>query len=136
MVLNFHPELAPIKIAVLAAAEEKFAALSRPRINLRRFAQALACSLRRHGVHRPACTAGRMKSGTPFCVTVDVQTVGDDKAAGGREGDYPRPRLRCSNACAVSSLPAVMEKLMAGEWPDVFAITGSRKVSRRYLQLH
>ena len=54
VVLNFHPELAPIKIAVLPLLEEKPADRRDRAQAVRRSAQALAFGLRRYRLDRPA----------------------------------------------------------------------------------
>ena len=53
VVLNFHPELAPIKIAVLPLLEEEPTDRRDRAEAVRRSAQALALGLRRHRVDRP-----------------------------------------------------------------------------------
>ena len=80
VVLNFHPELAPIKIAVLPLLKKN------PRIV--ETAHKLCADLRKrwHSVYDDTASIGRLyrrqdEVGTPFCVTVDVQTVGDEKSA-------------------------------------------------------
>ena len=80
VVLNFHPELAPIKIAVLP--------LLKKNERIVETAQKLCADLRKrwHSVYDDTASIGRLyrrqdEVGTPFCVTVDVQTVGDEKAA-------------------------------------------------------
>ena len=75
-VLRLHHELAPVKIAVLPLLKK------RPEIVAT--AQALRSALARHWttVYDDTAGIGRLyrrqdEVGTPYCVTVDVQTVGD-----------------------------------------------------------
>ena len=82
--LRFHPELAPIKIAVLPLLKK------RPEIVTA--AHAIRGRLARHWVtvYDDTAAIGRLyrrqdEVGTPFCVTVDVKTVGD--ADRGEAGD-------------------------------------------------
>ncbi|MCZ6623722.1 MAG: glycine--tRNA ligase, partial [Deltaproteobacteria bacterium] len=79
VVLEFHPELAPIKIAVLP--------LLKKNNQIVETAQRICSDLRRRWVSAYDDTAsiGRLyrrqdEVGTPFCVTVDMQTVGDGKS--------------------------------------------------------
>jgi glycyl-tRNA synthetase len=65
--------------------------------------------------------------GTPFCVTVDVQTVGDDKAAAdGKVTIRDRDNMQQIRV-PLASLSAVMEKLMDGEWSSVHGELGVSK---------
>jgi len=65
--------------------------------------------------------------GTPFCVTVDVQTVGDDKSAADGKVTIRDRDAMGQVRVAMTSLPGVMEKLMAGEWAEVFREHGVSK---------
>src|SRR5216683_2039866 len=76
VVLRFHPELAPVKVAVLP--------LLKKREDIVRTAQAIRDELSRYWrvVYDDTAAIGRLyrrqdEVGTPYCVTVDVQTVGD-----------------------------------------------------------
>ena len=76
VVLRFHPELAPVKVAVLP--------LLKKREDIVRTAQAIRDELSRSWrvVYDDTAAIGRLyrrqdEVGTPYCVTVDVQTVGD-----------------------------------------------------------
>jgi len=78
-VLRFHPALAPIKVAVLP--------LLRNRPELVQLAQDLAARLRRHmmTMYDDTASIGRLyrrqdEIGTPFCVTVDVDSLDDGQA--------------------------------------------------------
>jgi glycyl-tRNA synthetase len=84
VVLRLHPELAPVKVAVLP--------LLKKRPEIVRTAQAIRDELARHwtAYYDDTAAIGRLyrrqdEVGTPYCITVDVQTVGDpDK---GERGD-------------------------------------------------
>jgi glycyl-tRNA synthetase len=57
--------------------------------------------------------------GTPFCVTVDVQTVGDEKAAAdGKVTIRDRDTMEQVRVPIVN-LESVMAELMAGNWSAV-----------------
>src|SRR6266850_768643 len=84
VVLRFHPELAPVKVAVLP--------LLKKRDDIVRTAHGIRDSLSKHWtvVYDDTAAIGRLyrrqdEVGTPYCVTVDVQTVGDQ--AKGEVGD-------------------------------------------------
>lgn len=84
VVLRFHPELAPIKIAVLP--------LLKKRTDIVATGHDLRARLARRWVtlYDDTAAIGRLyrrqdEVGTPFCVTVDVKTVGD--AEKGEAGD-------------------------------------------------
>ncbi|MGZ8496574.1 MAG: glycine--tRNA ligase, partial [Candidatus Binatia bacterium] len=118
VVLNFHPELAPIKIAVLPLLKKN------PQIV--ETAHKLCADLRKrwHSVYDDTASIGRLyrrqdEVGTPFCVTVDVQTVGDDKAAAdGKVTIRDRDNMQQIRV-PLASLTAVMEKLMDGAWAEI-----------------
>src|SRR5678810_1200106 len=84
VVLRFHPELAPISVAILP--------LLKKRDDIVRTAHALRDELSRDltVVYDDTAAIGRLyrrqdEVGTAYCVTVDVKTVGD--AATGETGD-------------------------------------------------
>jgi glycyl-tRNA synthetase len=84
VVLRFHPELAPLKVAVLP--------LLKKREDIVRTAHAIRDELSKEWtvVYDDTAAIGRLyrrqdEVGTPYCVTVDVQTVGDP--AKGEIGD-------------------------------------------------
>jgi glycyl-tRNA synthetase len=126
VVLNFHPEIAPIKIAVLP--------LLKKNDRIVETAKKLTADLRKrwYTVYDDTASIGRLyrrqdEVGTPFCVTVDVQTVGDEKA-GADEKVTIRDRDTMGQVrVAMSDLPAVMEKLMAGQWAEIHAQHGVSK---------
>jgi glycyl-tRNA synthetase len=119
VVLNFHPELAPIKIAVLP--------LLKKNSNIVETAHKLCADLRKrwHSVYDDTASIGRLyrrqdEVGTPFCVTVDVQTVGDEKAPADEKVTIRDRDSMLQVRVAMTSLPTVMDKLMAGEWAEVY----------------
>ena len=79
VVLRFHPEIAPTKIAVLP--------LLKKNDRIVETAKRLTADLRKrwYTVYDDTASIGRLyrrqdEVGTPYCITVDVQTVGDEKA--------------------------------------------------------
>ena len=118
VVLQFHTELAPVKIAVLP--------LLKKNERIVEAAQRLCAELRRHwhSVYDDTASIGRLyrrqdEVGTPFCVTVDVQTVGDEKSAA---DDRVTIRDRDSMGqirVGTSQIVPIMEKLMAGRWDQI-----------------
>lgn len=85
VVLSFHPELAPVKVAVLP--------LLRNRPELVALAKQIAADLRLHvmTMYDDTASIGRLyrrqdEIGTPFCVTVDVESL-EDTAVTIRERD-------------------------------------------------
>jgi glycyl-tRNA synthetase len=122
VVLRFHPDLAPVKIAVL------------PLLKKRSEIVATAQDLRTRLAHRwPAvyddtAAIGRLyrrqdEVGTPYCVTVDVKTVGD--ADKGEQGDR-RVTIRERDSMEqvrvpIDELPAVFERLLGkgAPWAEV-----------------
>jgi glycyl-tRNA synthetase len=126
VVLNFHPDLAPIKIAVLPLLKKNSAIVET--------AHKLCAELRKrwHSVYDDTASIGRLyrrqdEVGTPFCVTVDVQTVGDDKAAADGKVTIRDRDSMGQVRVDMATLPAVMEKLMAGEWAGIFSEHGVSK---------
>jgi glycyl-tRNA synthetase len=126
VVLNFHPELAPLKIAVLP--------LLKKNDRIVETAKKLMLDLRKrwHTVYDDTASIGRLyrrqdEVGTPFCVTVDVQTVGDDKGAADNKVTI-RDRVTMQQVrVELDSVAAVMEKLMAGQWGEIAAAHGVKK---------
>ena len=119
VVLNFHPEIAPVKIAVLP--------LLKKNSRIVETAHRLCADLRRrwHAVYDDTASIGRLyrrqdEVGTPFCVTVDVQTVGDDKAAADEKVTVRDRDTMGQVRVSMSDLPKVMERLMAGDWVDIY----------------
>jgi glycyl-tRNA synthetase len=126
VVLNFHPELAPVKIAVLPLLKKNSSIVET--------AHKLCADLRKrwHSVYDDTASIGRLyrrqdEVGTPFCVTVDVQTVGDDKSAADGKVTIRDRDAMGQVRVPMAALPAIMEKLMAGEWPEVYREHGVAK---------
>jgi len=126
VVLRFHGDIAPIKIAVLP--------LLKKNERIVETAKRLTSELRQrwYAVYDDTASIGRLyrrqdEVGTPYCVTVDVQTVGDEKAAADdkvtiRDRDTMQ-QLRVS----LASVDAVMAKLMAGCWTEFYRDHGVAK---------
>ena len=126
VVLNFHPELAPIKIAVLP--------LLKKNSRIVETAQRLCAGLRQrwYSVYDDTASIGRLyrrqdEVGTPFCVTVDVQTVGDEKSPADDKVTIRDRNTMQQVRVELSSVEAVMAKLMAGSWPEVYRDLGITK---------
>lgn len=60
-------------------------------------------------------------------MTVDVQTVGDDKSAADGKVTIRDRDAMGQVRVPMAALPAIMEKLMAGEWPEVYREHGVAK---------
>jgi len=126
VVLNFHPEIAPVKIAVLP--------LLKKNDRIVETANKLTADLRQrwYTVYDDTASIGRLyrrqdEVGTPFCVTVDVQTVGDEKAGADEKVTIRDRETMGQVRVAMSELPGVMEKLMAGQWAEIHAQHGVSK---------
>jgi len=118
VVLKFHPELAPIKIAVLP--------LLKKNDRIVETAKKLTADLRRrwYTVYDDTASIGRLyrrqdEVGTPFCVTVDVQTVGDEKAPADDKVTIRDRNTMEQVRVSLSALEPTMEKLMTGNWAEV-----------------
>jgi glycyl-tRNA synthetase len=118
VVLKFHPELAPIKIAVLP--------LLKKNDRIVETAKKITADLRRrwYAVYDDTASIGRLyrrqdEVGTPFCVTVDVQTVGDEKAPADDKVTIRDRNTMEQVRVSLSELEPTIEKLMAGKWPEV-----------------
>ena len=121
VVLRFHPDLAPVKIAVLPLLKK------RPEIVTT--AHDLRATLARRWVtvYDDTAAIGRLyrrqdEVGTPYCVTVDVQTVGD--SAKGEPGDRCvtiRERDSMEQIrVPIAELQGIFERLLGdGAWADV-----------------
>ena len=118
VVLKFHPELAPVKIAVLP--------LLKKNARIVETAKRLMLNLRRrwHSVYDDTASIGRLyrrqdEVGTPFCVTVDVQTVGDDKSEpDGKVTIRDRDSMEQVRV-SIDALESVVAQLMDGKWNEV-----------------
>jgi glycyl-tRNA synthetase len=126
VVLRFHPELAPVKVAVLP--------LLKKREEIVRTAHAIRAELAKRWrvVYDDTAAIGRLyrrqdEVGTPYCVTVDVQTVGDTEK--GETGDG-RVTIRDRDSMqqirvSTSELAPVFDELLAGgDWSAVAARGG------------
>jgi glycyl-tRNA synthetase len=121
VVLRFHPELAPVKVAVLP--------LLKKREDIVRTAHAVRDTLLRHWtvVYDDTAAIGRLyrrqdEVGTPYCVTVDVQTVGDSDKGESADGKVTiRDRDSMEQArVPIDALPAVfLDLLNGGPWSAV-----------------
>jgi glycyl-tRNA synthetase len=118
VVLKFHPELAPIKIAVLP--------LLKKNDRIVETAKKITADLRRrwYAVYDDTASIGRLyrrqdEVGTPFCVTVDVQTVGDEKAPADDKVTIRDRNTMEQVRVSLSTLEPTIEKLMNGKWAEV-----------------
>src|SRR6266403_1172794 len=118
VVLKLHPELAPIKVAVLP--------LLKKRDDIVRTAHAIRDELAKHWtvVYDDTAAIGRLyrrqdEVGTPYCVTVDVQTVGDTDKGESADGKVTiRDRDSMEQVrVPIDALPAVfLDLLSGGQW--------------------
>ena len=118
VVLRFHPEIAPTKIAVLP--------LLKKNDRIVETANKLTADLRRRWltVYDDTASIGRLyrrqdEVGTPFCVTVDVQTVGDDQSPADEKVTIRDRDSMQQIRVPMTSLESVMEQLMAGKWAEL-----------------
>ena len=123
VVLRFHPELAPVKVAVLP--------LLKKREEIVRAAHAIRADLAKQWrvVYDDTAAIGRLyrrqdEVGTPYCVTVDVQTVGDSEKGEAGDGKVTiRDRDSMEQArVPIDALPGVFHDLLSGgAWAQVAA---------------
>jgi len=126
VVLRFHPELAPVQVAVLP--------LLKKREEIVKMALGIRADLAKRWrvVYDDTAAIGRLyrrqdEVGTPYCVTVDVQTVGD--SAKGEAGDG-RVTIRDRDSMQqirvpVAALADVFGELLDGApWGNVAARFG------------
>ena len=120
VVLRFHPELAPIKIAVLP--------LLKKNSQIVETAKRICADLRKrwHSVYDDTAAIGRLyrrqdEIGTPFCVTVDVQTVGDEKSPADEKVTIRDRDTMQQIRVPISKLQEIMSELMAGKWAEIAA---------------
>ena len=116
VVLRLHPELAPVKIAVLPLLKKRGEIVNASR--------EIRNELSRHWVtvYDDTAAIGRLyrrqdEVGTPYCVTVDVQTVGDSEK--GEPGDN-RVTIRDRDSMAQIRVPVpelgdVFQELLSGQ---------------------
>ena len=123
VVLRLHPELAPVSVAVLP--------LLKKRDDIVETAQKIRDELAKRwiAVYDDTAAIGRLyrrqdEVGTPYCVTVDVQTVGDrDKgeAGDGKVTIRDRDSMDQARVPIGELVPVVGELLAGGEWTSVAA---------------
>ena len=120
VVLRFHPEIAPTKIAVLP--------LLKKNDRIVETAKRLTADLRKRWftVYDDTASIGRLyrrqdEVGTPYCVTVDVQTVGDEKSPADDKVTIRDRDTMGQVRVPMTELVPVMDKLMAGQWGEVYA---------------
>jgi len=128
-VLRFHPELAPVSVAVLP--------LLKKREEIVKTAQAIRDQLARHWTtcYDDTAAIGRLyrrqdEVGTAYCVTVDVETVGDtDKgeAGDGRVTIRDRDSMEQIRVPFAELIPVLGDLLGGGEWATV---AGRHEVKR------
>jgi glycyl-tRNA synthetase len=126
VVLRLHPELAPVSVAVLP--------LLKKRDEIVRTAQSIRDQLARHwtAYYDDTAAIGRLyrrqdEIGTAYCVTVDVQTVGDaDKGEAGDGRVTIRDRDSMEQVrVPIPELVAVLGALLGGgDWKTVAARFG------------
>ena len=128
VVLKFHPELAPIKIAVLP--------LLKKNDQIVETAKKLMLNLRKrwHAVYDDTASIGRLyrrqdEVGTPFCVTIDVQTVGDSKSAADEKVTIRDRNTMQQIRVPLARVEVIMSELMTGHWSDVVRSSGVATVS-------
>ena len=126
VVLKLHPELAPIKIAVLP--------LLKKNDQIVETAQKLCAQLRQrwYAVYDDTASIGRLyrrqdEVGTPFCVTVDVQTVGDDRTPADEKVTIRDRDTMQQIRVPMTTLSSVMEQLMEGKWAELALQYGIEK---------
>jgi glycyl-tRNA synthetase len=126
--LKFHPELAPIKIAVLP--------LLKKNDQIVETAKKLMLNLRKrwHAVYDDTASIGRLyrrqdEVGTPFCVTIDVQTVGDSKSAADEKATIRDRNTMQQIRVPLANVEVIMSELMTGHWNDVVRSSGVATVS-------
>ncbi len=117
VVLGFHPEVAPVKIAVLPLLKKRDDVVS----TARGIAQLL-----RHKwvtVYDDTAAIGKLyrrqdEIGTPYCITVDVQTVGEsDKGEAADHQVTIRERDSMEQIrVPIDSIPAIMETVLTKGW--------------------
>jgi len=121
VVLNLHHELAPIKVAVLP--------LLKKNSQIVETAKKICAGLRKqwHSVYDDTASIGRLyrrqdEIGTRFCVTVDVQTVGDEKGPADEKVTIRDRDSMEQIRVPVSNLQTIMADLMEGRWAEVVKV--------------
>ncbi len=126
VVLRLHPDLAPTKIAVLPLLKKRGEIVATAHEIRSRLARRWVT------VYDDTAAIGRLyrrqdEVGTPYCVTVDVQTVGDvDKGEAGDQRVTIRDRDSMQQIrVPIGELPTVFQQLFDGEtWEQVAARYG------------
>jgi glycyl-tRNA synthetase len=121
VLLRLHRDLAPIKIAVLPLLKKRAEIVEVARALRGRLAQRWTV------VYDDTAAIGRLyrrqdEVGTPFCVTIDVKTVGDpERGEGGDQQVTIRERDTMQQIrVPIADLIAVFERLLGGEaWAAV-----------------
>ncbi|MBI4524247.1 MAG: glycine--tRNA ligase [Deltaproteobacteria bacterium] len=128
VVLRLHPELAPIKIAVLP--------LLKKNSRIVETAHRICSELRKKwvSVYDDTASIGRLyrrqdEVGTPFCVTVDVQTVGDEKSPADEKVTIRDRNTMEQIRVPIALIEAVMTDLMDGKWSGSAVQVAERKTS-------
>ncbi len=121
VVLRFHPELAPVKVAILP--------LLKKREEIVKTAHGIRDALAKQWrvVYDDTAAIGRLyrrqdEVGTPYCVTVDVQTIGDSEKGEAGDGKVTiRDRDSMEQArVPIDALPGVFHDLLSGgAWAQV-----------------
>jgi glycyl-tRNA synthetase len=118
VVLGFHPEMAPVKIAVLPLLKKSGKIVGTAKDLLGRLRG------RWNAVYDDTAAIGKLyrrqdEIGTPFCVTVDVQTVGDEQAPPDRKVTVRDRDTMAQMRVPIDELETVMGGLMAGRWSEL-----------------
>jgi glycyl-tRNA synthetase len=128
VVLKFHPELAPIKIAILPLLKKNDLIVET--------AKKLMLDLRKHwyAVYDDTASIGRLyrrqdEVGTPFCVTIDVQTVGDSNSAADEKVTIRDRNTMQQIRVPLANVEVITSELMTGHWNDVVRSSGVTMVS-------
>ena len=114
VVLGFHPEIAPIKVAVLPLLKKNDKIVATAKSIVARLRE------RWHSVYDDTAAIGKLyrrqdEVGTPFCVTVDVQTVGDEQAAPDQKVTIRERDSMRQARVPIDGLEAAIADLMAGK---------------------
>ncbi len=114
VVLRLHPELAPVKAAVLPLLKKNGKIVET--------ARSIAARLRErwNAAYDDTAAIGKLyrrqdEVGTPFCVTVDVQTVGDEASPPDRKVTIRERDTMGQIRDPIDAIETVMQDLMAGQ---------------------
>ncbi len=120
VVLRLHPELAPVAVAVLPLLKknDKIVAVAR----------SLAARLRERwpAVYDDTAAIGKLyrrqdEVGTPFCVTVDVQTVGDEESPPDNKVTVRERDSMSQIRVPIDEIEPVVAELMSSGWAGAAA---------------